>query len=87
MGAGNFITVCCISCSTAARRGSVWVHSTCTCRALTRADMRGEAQQTDRRTRQSATYSHRPTLTSCKQDAYSRRISNSPDHKEKSNTR
>eukprot|EP00877_Chromochloris_zofingiensis_P003406 jgi/Chrzof1/13066/Cz07g18180.t1 len=30
--------------------------------ALTRAGMRGEAKQTDRRTRQSATYSHRPTL-------------------------
>eukprot|EP00877_Chromochloris_zofingiensis_P009004 jgi/Chrzof1/4357/Cz14g10060.t1 len=28
----------------------VWVHSTRTCRALTRADVRGEAKQTDRRT-------------------------------------
>eukprot|EP00877_Chromochloris_zofingiensis_P001377 jgi/Chrzof1/1123/Cz01g41030.t1 len=30
--------------------GSVWVHSTRTSRALTRADMRGEAKQTDGRT-------------------------------------
>eukprot|EP00877_Chromochloris_zofingiensis_P007471 jgi/Chrzof1/2978/Cz12g06220.t1 len=29
---------------------SVWVHSTRTCRALTRADVRGEAKQTDRQT-------------------------------------
>eukprot|EP00877_Chromochloris_zofingiensis_P008925 jgi/Chrzof1/4286/Cz14g07070.t1 len=34
-------------------KGSVWVHSTRTCRALTRADARGEGKQTDRRTRQS----------------------------------
>eukprot|EP00877_Chromochloris_zofingiensis_P005308 jgi/Chrzof1/14779/Cz09g15250.t1 len=33
----------------AAAQSSVWVHSTRTCRALTRTDVRGEAKQTDRR--------------------------------------
>eukprot|EP00877_Chromochloris_zofingiensis_P004431 jgi/Chrzof1/1398/Cz10g06110.t1 len=47
--------------------GSVWVLSTRTSRALTRADLRGEAKQTDRRTRQSAnlqsTYSQQSTYS------------------------
>eukprot|EP00877_Chromochloris_zofingiensis_P013828 jgi/Chrzof1/869/Cz01g32040.t1 len=35
-------------------KGSVWVLSTRTSRALTRAGVRGEAKQTERRTRQPA---------------------------------
>eukprot|EP00877_Chromochloris_zofingiensis_P003402 jgi/Chrzof1/13062/Cz07g18140.t1 len=38
----------------ASSKGSLWVLSTRTSRTLTRADVRGEAKQTDRRTRQPA---------------------------------
>eukprot|EP00877_Chromochloris_zofingiensis_P007017 jgi/Chrzof1/2569/Cz11g20200.t1 len=40
---------------------SVWVHSTRTCRALTRADVRGAAEQTDRQTYETVSNLQSPT--------------------------